>query len=81
MAEIEIHGRKIAVNHFPHIARPLALAGVYDAVFYGHDHTAGKELAGKTLLLNPGEVMGRFGTSTFASYDPGTGLAEIIEIP
>lgn len=81
MAEMEIGGVKIAMNHFPHIARPLALSGKYDAVFYGHDHTARKELVGKCLLLNPGEVMGRFGRSTFASFESEGIRAEIIEIP
>ncbi len=76
----KLGGRKIAANHYPHIARHLAESGHYDAVFYGHDHTAHQEQIGETLLLNPGEVMGRFGKSTFAWYDTETGQAEIVEV-
>lgn len=80
LAEIELGGRKIAVNHYPHIARQLAQARSFDAVFYGHDHKLHKEQVGDTLLLNPGEVMGRFGKNTFAWYDTESGAGEIIEV-
>jgi putative phosphoesterase len=80
LAEIELGGRRIAANHYPHIARQLAESGSYDAVFYGHDHTAHIEWLGDTLLLNPGEVMGRFGRSTYAWYDSETGQAEIVDV-
>lgn len=33
-----------------------------------------------TFLLNPGEVMGRFGKTTFAWYDTETGSGEIVEV-
>lgn len=81
LAELEIGGRKIAVNHYPHIARHLAESGSYDLVCYGHDHTALIDQIGRTLLVNPGEVMGRFGRSTFAWYNTETGLAELVEVP
>ncbi len=80
LAELDLGGRRIAVNHYPHIARQLAESGNYDAVFYGHDHTAHVERLGDTLLLNPGEVMGRFGKSTFAWYDTETEQAEIVDV-
>lgn len=80
LAELELGGRRIAVNHYPQISRPLAKSGVYDAVFYGHDHIALVEHVGETLLLNPGEVMGRLGKSTFAWYETETGMGEIMEV-
>jgi len=80
LAELELGGRRIAVNHYPHIARPLAESGEYAAVFYGHDHTILVEKVEDTLLVNPGEVMGRFGVSSFAWYDTETGAAEIVEV-
>jgi len=80
LAELELGGRKIGVTHYPHIGRRLAESGAYDAVFYGHDHILHQEQVGATLLLNPGEVMGRFGKSTFAWYDTDTGQAEIVEV-
>ena len=43
----------------------IAASGKYDLVCYGHDHTLFQEQVGKSLLINPGEIMGRFGRSTF----------------
>ncbi len=79
-AELEIDGKKIAVNHYPLIAESLAFTGKYDLVCYGHTHKKDKRLLGKTLLINPGEIMGRFGEKTIAIYDTKTGEAEIIKI-
>jgi putative phosphoesterase len=64
-ADLELGGLRIAVNHYPEIGRSLAQSDQYDLVCYGHDHQAHDEIIGKTLLLNPGEVMGLFGSSSF----------------
>lgn len=61
IAELELGGLRIAVNHYPEVARALAKSNQYDLVCYGHDHTAHEERLGDTLLLNPGEVMGLMG--------------------
>jgi hypothetical protein len=58
----------VALTHYPEVARALAASGLYDLVCYGHDHTAHEERLGNTVLLNPGEVMGLRGHSTFAHY-------------
>ncbi len=76
VAELDLGGRRIAVNHYPLIAESLASTGKYDLVCYGHTHKKDKRLLGKTLILNPGEVMGRLGEKTVAIYDTGTGEAE-----
>jgi uncharacterized protein len=76
-AMLELGGRRIAVNHYPPIARDQALSGRYDLVCYGHDHEAHVEQVGDTLLVNPGEVMGRLGPSSYAVYDTDTGRAEL----
>jgi len=31
-------------------------------------------------MVNPGEVMGRFGVSSYAVYDTETGETEIVEV-
>ena len=72
-AELELGGRRIAVNHYPEIARRVAEAGQFDLVCYGHNHRAHVELVGGTVLANPGEVMGRFGRPTFGLYDCESG--------
>ena len=57
----EIGGKKAAINHYPEIALPLAQSGLYDVVFYGHNHRSAVEKHGKTLAINPGTLLG---------YDP-----------
>jgi putative phosphoesterase len=69
LAELDFNGFSVAVNHYPRIGQALARSGMYDAVCYGHDHTAHEEWVGDCLLLNPGELMGMKGASTFAIVD------------
>jgi hypothetical protein len=79
-AELDLGGRRIAVNHYPEIARRLAESGRFDLVCYGHNHEAQVERVGDTVLANPGEVMGRFGKPTFGLYDGDTGRFELQEV-
>jgi putative phosphoesterase len=69
LAELEIAGIRIALNHYPDISRSLAQSGVYGAVFSGHDHKAYAETFGSCLWANPGEVMGRFGSPSWGLFD------------
>ncbi len=78
-AEFQLEGRRVALTHYPAIGRALASAQEYDLVCYGHDHQRKLEWAGQTLLLNPGEVMGRFGVHSLAIYDSDEGQAELVE--
>jgi len=80
LAELEFDGKKLAVNHYPNLAEALASSGKYDAVFYGHNHTADKKQIGNTLLCNPGELMGWKGRVSFAIYDTEKNDVEIIDI-
>lgn len=80
LAEVELDGRQVAVTHYPEIGRALARGGVYDLVCHGHSHERLLEQKGRTLRVNPGEVMGRLGRSTYAVYDTTTGQAEIVEV-
>ncbi len=73
LAELEIDGRKLALNHYPAIARRLAESGAYDAVFSGHDHRSYQHQIGKTLWANPGEIMGRYGQPGFGLYETTNG--------
>jgi uncharacterized protein len=79
-AELELDGRRVAVTHYPEIGRALAQGNVYDLVCHGHSHERLVEQVGRTVRVNPGEVMGRFGLSTYALYDTSTGQAEIVEV-
>jgi putative phosphoesterase len=80
IAEIQLGGARIAVNHYPEIAHGLASSGLYDIVCYGHNHTLNQETFGKTLLLNPGEIMGRFGRSTYMVLDTASQGVSVVEV-
>ena len=80
LAELVLDGRRVAVNHYPSIARGLAASGKYDLVCFGHTHMTLVETVGECLLLNPGELMGLYGQRTFALYDTATRQAEIVEV-
>ena len=76
-AELEFDGRSMALTHYPHLAQALAAGERYDLVCHGHNHERSMAWMGKTLLLNPGEVMGRFGVRSYAVYDTRRGEAEM----
>lgn len=80
-AKLELGGRAIAMTHYPHLAGVLAQGGQFDLVCHGHDHRRAVSHVGKTALVNPGEVMGRFGVSSGAIYDSDSAEARIIEVP
>jgi putative phosphoesterase len=79
-AELTLGGKRIALIHYPEIGRPLAASGLYDLVCHGHNHQYEVEQVGGTLRLNPGEVMGRLGASTYAIYDTETGHVQRHEV-
>ncbi len=80
VANLELGGKRIAVAHYPEVGEALALSGKFDAVFSGHNHVAHVKALGQTLWGNPGEVMGRFGKSTYGLYDTAGHAFEIHEV-
>jgi len=58
LLETVLDGKKVAVNHFDYIARPMAQSGLYDIVCYGHNHDFLVTRVGRTLAINPGAIMG-----------------------
>lgn len=84
LAEITIGGRRVAMQHYPRLARALACGGRYDAVFYGHDHRANVErirAGGRTVLLaNPGTLSAMGGPLTYGLYDAAANDLELIEL-
>ncbi|MBD3304611.1 YfcE family phosphodiesterase [Candidatus Woesearchaeota archaeon] len=79
IAEFELAGKKIAICHMPAKAEELAKSGRFDIVFYGHEHKSNIKKIGKTLFVNPGEIMGRLGKPSFAIWDTDTDKIEIEE--
>ena len=73
LGRLEIGDRTIALQHYPTLARGLALTGQYDAVFYGHDHTRHQEYLTvkdkQVLLANPGTLSAMGRRAGFGIYD------------
>jgi hypothetical protein len=80
VAELDLDGVPVAVNHYPVLGRALAATGKYRLVCYGHDHEAHDERVGDCLLLNPGELMGMNGPSRLAVVDTRSWTVERIVV-
>lgn len=80
LAVVDTKEMRIAISHYPEIGKALAYSQLYDLVCFGHNHTASLEQINKTVLLNPGEVMGLNGRSTIALFDVQTKEVEFIEL-
>lgn len=72
--------RHVAFTHKPRDAESLLQTG-FDIVFYGHTHEAKIEQpaeAAGTLLVNPGDIQGRFGRSpSYILYDTATAKPDL----
>ncbi len=79
--ELELDGKRFAVNHFDNIARALAKSDAYDVVCFGHNHQVELSQAGATRLINPGEVFGGLtGKATVVLYDTATDDATVLAV-
>src|SRR3712207_650010 len=58
LLEIELDGRRVAMQHYDNIARGLATSGLYDLVCYGHNHRIALSRTRSTTVVNPGPIMG-----------------------
>lgn len=79
-ASLEFDGLRVAINHYPEIARPLASSGEYDLVCYGHDHQAHHSEVSRCTLLNPGALMGMNSKATFAWFNCQTRSVQFSKI-
>ena len=68
-AFLEINGYKICMVHYPKIAYAFAKTGEYDFIFCGHTHKYEIKEISKTLIINPGEILGKEGPPTFVILD------------
>ena len=81
MAEFCLESYRVRASHYPEIAKQFAEAGGVDIVCYGHDHKLHDTvLESGIILLNPGEIMGRFGRSTFVEVDLKTLERSVVDI-
>lgn len=79
-ADLTIADRRVCLVHYPALAYPIGASGWYDLVCFGHNHTAEIQRQGSTVLVNPGETMGRFGRVTVAIYDTSSAEATHLEV-
>lgn len=79
VAEITLDGARVGASHYRQVALAMARSGDYALACYGHSHKRSVERVGEAALVNPGEVMGRFGVRSVAVYDTDSGEVELIE--
>jgi len=70
---VDAEGFKIGFTHLAEIGEGLAYSGRYQLVCYGHTHEYAQKKIGSTILLNPGEIMGKNGPAGFCVVDAATG--------
>ena len=82
--ELELAGKKIALSHYPKIAKDLYSSNYYDAVFFGHTHRVFLKKERGRILANPGSVCGivggRKGRASFLIYNTSNNLLKLQEI-
>lgn len=74
IGRLTLDKRRLAFTHKPKDAESLLEEG-FDIIFYGHTHVAKIEQVGKTWVVNPGDIQGRFGQApSYALYDTADGV-------
>ncbi len=83
IAAVSLGGREIYFCHYPHVAARAAESGCYDAVFFGHTHRVEIHPAdkkGSPLIVNPGDIQGRYGSPSLAVYNTEDNTARIVSL-
>jgi hypothetical protein len=80
LGAVEAGGLKIAFTHYPIMAKGLASQGSFDVVCCGHNHIYKTEKINNTLLINPGELMGKDVQPGFAILDSVSLHVERVEV-
>lgn len=81
IGKTDLGGKKICFTHYEEVAKGLGRSGDFDLVCFGHSHIYTKEKAGETILLNPGEIMGKDGSPGFCLVDTKNMEIKRIELP
>jgi len=69
IGEVDIEGFKIGFTHEWPIAQGLAATERYNMVCFGHSHQYALKYIKTTILLNPGDIMGKDGDPGFCIFD------------
>ena len=78
VGQVDIDGFNIGFTHHGIVGEGLASGGNYKMVCFGHSHKYLLKHIGQTILLNPGEIMGKDDLPGFCLVDTNT--AEIKKI-
>jgi len=77
---VETDGFKIGFTHHGIVGEGLATGSKFNLVCFGHSHKYFFKKIGWTILLNPGEIMGKDGHPSFCFVDTDTVNVEKIEL-
>ena len=72
VGQLTADGCRIAFLHDGSLAEDIAAGGRFDLICFGHIHVYVEKKVGDTLVLNPGEVMGKEGPPGFCLVDTAT---------
>lgn len=76
-----VDGIQIFMIHDNRLGALVAKSNEYPLVMCGHNHICSKEILGKAILLNPGELSGHmYGESTFVIWDSMSNTCQKITI-
>jgi uncharacterized protein len=69
VGEVDAGGFSVAFTHQGIVGEGLASTAKYNMVCFGHSHVYLEKKQGDTILLNPGELMGKDGSPGFCLVD------------
>jgi len=72
IGEVDQDGVKIGFTHEWPVAEGLAATGKYHLFCFGHSHQYMLKQIGTTIVLNPGDIMGKDGDPGFCIFDTGS---------
>jgi predicted phosphodiesterase len=80
LGAVEAAGRRLAFTHYPEMAVGLASRNIFDVVCCGHNHRYQVKHIGTTLLINPGELLGKDEQPGFCILECTTLEVERVEV-
>jgi len=80
IGRLSLDGAAIAFTHHEEVGVALAHTGEHDLVCCGHTHVYRQERIKDTMLLNPGDLMGKDGPGTFCLFDTASQKIELVKL-
>ncbi len=80
LGAVEAGGLRFAFQHYPQLARSIAMQGTFDVVCCGHTHRYQVEEVGTCLLINPGDLHGGKKQPGFVILETATRDIERVDI-